>query len=389
MKPRGSLLQNQVPSVTFKQAFFMATAFMGVTSLAVWVAFVFFNVGAVMNNTATAATPTRTAKTGNWHAPGTWSPVGVPGDNEIILIPSGVSVTVLGTDHILNQSILVVEGRLRMESTCGLCADYGSLTFIGPSSGVIIENGGRVTDETLFGGDTHFISAQGTTFWSGNDCTSNCGSVVGNFTSSGVTAWPSSLINPLPVEISFLKAAYEDKKVKLEWATLTEKNNSHFEVERSIDGREFLTIGVVKGSGTSTETVTYTYVDRDHLLVTYNRVYYRLKQIDYDERSEYTEIVSAENNHVRQYVPEENLLGLAVSVFPNPVQGRELTIQLDKPVDGRVIIVDDRGHQVFTQVLNTSREKHPLVLHDDLNPGVYIVNFESPLGRGSTKIIKQ
>lgn len=51
------------------------------------------------------------------------------------------------------------------------------------------------------------------------------------------------------------------------------------DIERSSDGVKFLTIGTVKGSGTISEHVNYSFSDFDP---NKGANYYRLRQIDFD-----------------------------------------------------------------------------------------------------------
>ena len=325
---------------------------------------------------------TKTASTGDWNVAGTWSPSGVPGDDDIILIPVGVTVTVRGTDHTLDNAVLVVRGTLSMESTCGICPDYASLTFTGSGSGVIIEDGGQINDDTLFGGDTHFISVDGTTFWSGDNCAANCGSTVGNFSSSGDTAWPSSMNNPLPVEFLFFTAKYENRSVQLAWATATEITNSHFEIERSIDAENFEKIGEVIGAGDSQERIDYQYIDYE-AAVGAEIIYYRLRQVDYDGKFDYSNTVIARNS---DYEPLELL------VSPTLFQDRvTVTLNATEETDNiNIEIYDMRGNKVYSrdEFLYTGINDFDLEDIYHLSEGAYLLSLTSNTFKLSQRIVK-
>ena len=83
----------------------------------------------------------------------------------------------------------------------------------------------------------------------------------------------------LPVELSYFDAYAADKKVILEWQTAREINNDFMLVERSTDGREFVKIGRVEGSGSTSEEQAYSFTDSSPVKG-YN--YYRLQQFDFD-----------------------------------------------------------------------------------------------------------
>ena len=93
---------------------------------------------------------------------------------------------------------------------------------------------------------------------------------------------------PLPVEMLYFKATLEDQNnVLVDWATVSEKNNDYFTVERSLDGVNFSSIGTIKGKGNSSNIVNYSFPD---LGVTAPVVYYRLKQVDIDGAYTYSTV---------------------------------------------------------------------------------------------------
>src|SRR4051812_27862818 len=89
------------------------------------------------------------------------------------------------------------------------------------------------------------------------------------------------------VELISFKAEKASENVILNWSTASEKNNDYFVVERSTDGIHFEPIGTVKGNGTSNQINYYTFEDHS-----FNSgiLYYRLKQVDLDNKYEYSKI---------------------------------------------------------------------------------------------------
>jgi hypothetical protein len=82
----------------------------------------------------------------------------------------------------------------------------------------------------------------------------------------------------VPVELSSFTANVNGTDVNLTWSTATETNNNGFEVQRK-SGEEFVTIGFVRGNGTTTEIQNYSYTDSKLSVGSYS---YRLKQVDFD-----------------------------------------------------------------------------------------------------------
>jgi hypothetical protein len=110
-----------------------------------------------------------------------------------------------------------------------------------------------------------------------------------------VDAWLLNYCPPpptLPVTLTNFNARYEgDGKSVLEWNTETEVNNDRFEIQRSVDGQNFSTIGTLAGSGTTSHTVKYTYLDQGVDALGADLVYYRLRQVDIDGKSELSQVV--------------------------------------------------------------------------------------------------
>ncbi len=83
----------------------------------------------------------------------------------------------------------------------------------------------------------------------------------------------------LPVNAIDFKTVSSNQKITTTFTTVTEKNNSHFNIYRSADGVKFDLISVLKGNGTSNDKSNYVYND-------YNPVnginYYQIEQVDLD-----------------------------------------------------------------------------------------------------------
>jgi len=122
---------------------------------------------------------------------------------------------------------------------------------------------------------------------------------------------------PMPVMLTGFSGEAKDGTSLLTWATATELNNSGFVVERGTSGTQYDSIGFVNGHGNSNVRRTYSFTDETPQ-PRYN--YYRLKQVDFDGKYEYSDIVS---------VLHENLSGL--NIFPNPAEDY-ITVQSNDEV---------------------------------------------------------
>lgn len=317
---------------------------------------------------------------GNWNAAATWSESRSPGDDDIILIPAGRTVTVMGTDHVLDEAILVIEGNLIMESTCGFCANYGSLTFTGPNSGVVIEPGAQVIDGTWFGGDSHFINVQGETFWSGDDCNTNCGTYQGNQAPTEKVAGPSTLENPLPVELSSFTARLKEGQVQLNWTTATELNNDYFVLERSLDGHTFDPLETIAGQGTISEPTQYAYTDSRVPYQLNQLIYYRLKQVDYDGTTTYPGLVVVKNNLLNIGKVWPTQFQDVFYVAAESRQEERLTLQL----------FNQQGQQVLQRSYTLAEGVHQLEVNGlrNLQPGLYYLHLQHAKGIIKKRLMK-
>lgn len=121
----------------------------------------------------------------------------------------------------------------------------------------------------------------------------------------------------LPIELLSFEAFPGKDDVKLKWKTATELNNSHFDIERSGDGRNYSKIGEVKGAGTTNQVISYVFTDDSPVS---RQNYYRLKQVDFDGAYEYGPV------EVVTFGGSSDL-----TIFPNPVSpGSGINIQGQK-----------------------------------------------------------
>jgi|GEM_PF-2072357 len=93
-----------------------------------------------------------------------------------------------------------------------------------------------------------------------------------------------------PVELTSFTASVSHSKVKLNWQTATELNNQGFEIQRKLENSEWITIGFRTGKGTTTEPTAYFYED-DISEISVTKIFYKLKQIDFDGTASYSDEV--------------------------------------------------------------------------------------------------
>lgn len=93
----------------------------------------------------------------------------------------------------------------------------------------------------------------------------------------------------LPVELIAFTGEAKGDAVQLDWTTASEHDNDFFAIERSTDGDVFTAIGEVDGAGNTAHETRYQFIDP---APGQGVDYYRLKQVDVDGQSSYSEVVA-------------------------------------------------------------------------------------------------
>ena len=97
----------------------------------------------------------------------------------------------------------------------------------------------------------------------------------------------------LKVSCLYFKAMRIEKaqtNIRIKWGTLKEVNCSFYEVQKSVDKLEWETISKVDGQGNSNEITMYLTYDNNPVFSPKIN-YYRLKQIDFDGSSRFSDII--------------------------------------------------------------------------------------------------
>jgi len=198
--------------------------------------------------------------------------------------------------------------------------------------------------------------------------------LVSNVTDFGPWAI-SNIFSPLPIDlISFTAKPVDNEKVICDWATAAEQSNDYFNVERSKNGSDFNSIGIVDGSGTSNQTQQYMFIDNNP----YTGIsYYRLKQTDFNGNVSYSA--------VRKVSMKDDDFNIVV--YPNPVIDF-VTVTFSKNHNAQIAITDLTG-KVIKQVQSDSEQIQ--LDFTNLNSGSYFIVADSSNSstRKTIKVVKQ
>jgi hypothetical protein len=242
-------------------------------------------------------------------------------------------------------------------------------------------NGGTAT--LSYGSDdgvttpSNLVVAQSST-QSGTYNTLGQSAVNGSFVTSTVNAYypangaylllGSTGGNPLPVELMYFKASLVTGSVLLNWATASETNNSHFEIQRSENGLLFTPLASVQGAGNSYKIINYSFTD-DYLA--YNTMYYRLKQVDFNGNFTYSNIAAVSMGY--------NAGSLVV--YPNPAEASDLHIVFPSGVHSNVNVqvCDINGKCVYTKFAYVEGSTMNLDLNSAsvIKTGLYVLIINS------------
>jgi hypothetical protein len=178
----------------------------------------------------------------------------------------------------------------------------------------------------------------------------------------------------LPVTFIDFSASRNNNGVLLQWSTAQEQNSLHFEIQRSADGQNYSTIGMMEAAGESTTRRDYFFPDKAPLT---GVNYYRIRQVDKDNNYMYSKVISIRYD-------QAHLLRKII----NPVQG---TLLIDLAFNrtnsrGEWKLYDLQGRMAIKGNITD------VVTYADISvlpAGMYVLEVSMGDRREKTKIIKQ
>jgi hypothetical protein len=305
------------------------------------------------------ASGTITASIGSISKSGTWNIAGSD-DAVYAFIGSSNSVPTAFLSYIANGTV-ATSGSI---TNTGLVIGTNSIIFTGQPDVMVLSSfscDGTTTDCGPYICDI--------TNWSTEDG-SNDQSNNGIFPDLPTNAPTFAQIAPLPINLIKFEVDALSTSVLLSFSTATERNNSHFEIERSSDGNTFTKIGEVRGAGNSNTIQSYTFEDRQPLK---GINYYRLRQVDFDGQSSYSPVRSVLFGQ-----------GIDVKLTPQPVRDQlrvELTEALNK--DAVWQIFDFAGRLVQSGLVEAENIDFQVDM-TTLTDGNYVLRIS-----GQSEIVKQ
>ena len=186
--------------------------------------------------------------------------------------------------------------------------------------------------------------------------------------SDTVTAITAEILPLLWGEFVVVK---DGQTASLKWTTLQENNTDKFFIERSIDGINFTSIGMVRASGNSSREVTYSMIDPSPST---GVNYYRIGQTDLDGRITYSE--------VRSLVFDGN--NRMITISPNPAKDKIVVHLAGNREVVQIDLLSTSGQKLATFQARLEKNNIDLPV---LAPGVYYLRVAGKNYTGIKKLI--
>ncbi|MCW3111609.1 MAG: type sorting protein [Segetibacter sp.] len=175
--------------------------------------------------------------------------------------------------------------------------------------------------------------------------------------------------------VSSFEALQKGKSVQISWTALYEANVNTHEIQKSINGSSFNTIGTLIAQNNAAP-YRYNFLDATP---TEGNNYYRLRTIDKQGKETLSNILMVNNGFGRT----------DIRILPNPVQGGVLNLQLQNINSGKyaIALYSSGGQKVFARSLDLSDGSltETINLPQNLTHGIYVLQFTN----AETRINKQ
>ena len=258
----------------------------------------------------------------------------------------------------------------------------GGLAFSGPNN-ILNQNnisgGENVVTGGYAGSHPNWIAPVFSTF-TGNGVDYEVSFTVDEFSTFYIhpTRFPYEV---LPIELVSFTGTNVGDKNRLDWVTASEKNTLKFEVEKSLDGINWVYLGEKPAAGNSKQTLNYLLYDNTPIV---GLNYYRLKIIDIDETYSYSNIVVIR-------LSQTNVNSIA-GVFPNPSSGIfTALISSVSDVITSIKVYDVLGRIILNNSVNLIQGLNTININlKDLPAAAYIIEFTDVNGYSHKyKVVKQ
>lgn len=192
--------------------------------------------------------------------------------------------------------------------------------------------------------------------------------------------YPNQVI--LPLDLLSFNAYLDKSSVNLNWSTASEKNVSHFAIEKSYDGKNFTDAATVFAFGNTTQAQVKNYSYTDNITnANSSIIYYRLRCIDLDGKYSYSQI--------RIVRAAQQSANAQVLTYPNPFVN-ELRVTLPQNWQGKeskIELFTASGQLVKAKNI-TSASQTETITTTELGRGFYVIRVSTATEKVQYKVIK-
>ena len=180
----------------------------------------------------------------------------------------------------------------------------------------------------------------------------------------------------LPLTLLNFNVVKQGANAQLTWQTANEVNTSYFDIQRSINGIDFTTVGKITAKGNSSINNGYSFAD-DVTTAASGKLYYRLTMVDKDGSFSYSRIayITIDDGEIK------------ITVLPNPAHDYFIVSNY-KNIDvnmAKIIVRDLQGRTLITQQFTNATQQKVNI--STLTKGMYFVSVVTQTKTQTTKLL--
>jgi len=239
--------------------------------------------------------------------------------------------------------------------------------FIG--AGIVVPSGLEARLQDLYLDTSKVVSlADGDTTFVNFTVNSNAASQGNRFRI--VYDFPSG--GPLPVTYTSIKAWQQNSNIAVQWVVNNQLNVKEYVVEKSTDGVSFTKVGTVNASTGTGSSISYNWIDANAVA---GENYYRIISIGTNAVAQYSQVVKV--NIGANAAP-------AIAVYPNPVKGGAIGLQLTNMPAGKysIKLLDNIGQMlVGKEIIHAGGSATETIrFNSNMAKGIYHLGIVGPGG---------
>jgi hypothetical protein len=300
---------------------------------------------------------------GNWSNKNSWDLGRVPQDGDSIVIYGGRAIVVDKVITLNNVYINVTGNNSYIHLKGQLILNSNSFLELGANTRVYGFGASRSNEIITIGGVRKFDQNANINVWGFG--------IASQYTGVSPNGFSSNAAMALPVKFTSFVAKRDNDNVTLSWSTAEEKNNSHFDIEKSRDGVNWNSIAIVFGNGTTISANSYSYTDKKE---TSAIVYYRIRQVDMNGQVTYSSVRSIKSAQTAS----------DIAVFASSKNNIAVDMQGGNKSNLNITVVNMNGQVVAKRSYSNVSYRIDVAV-TNATAGIYVVQVSDNNGWSETK----